>query len=156
MELLLAAVAGGLFVWLIVWRNRPAVTSADSSTPPRARSSGPGFFTWLLIIAAGIGGVFYLGNLTSHTQPSEASNWNTPATSDPYDQTGCSASRRAVEAKLRSPGSAKWVSCRVTTEAGTQTVILAVDSQNASGGLVRSEWMTKVRSNDVQSITQTR
>jgi len=116
--------------------------------------------TWLIII--GGGGVVWLLSqgawVRPGSQPSESSKWAAPATAarDPYDQTGCSASKRAIEAKLRSPGSAKWISCRVTTEAGVQTVMLAVDSQNASGGLVRSEWITKIRDNNVESVGQLR
>jgi len=78
------------------------------------------------------------------------------AAADPYDQTGCSASKRAIGDKLKSPGSAKWVSCQVTTEAGVQNVRLVVDSQNAFGGLVRTEWMTRVRNNNVESVDQFR
>lgn len=142
MELLLAIGTGGLIVWLIMRRNRPAAEGG----PPRARSGGPGFIGWLLIISAALWGTFhFLGSAPVGT-----------AASDPYDQTGCSASKRAIEAKLKSPGSAKWASCRVTTEAGVQTVIVAVDSQNASGGLVRSEWVAKVRDNSVLNLGQIR
>lgn len=112
-----------------------------------------------LVIVAGVVGAAWLVTQAGAppSQPSEASKW-APSSSagDPYDQTGCSASKRAVEARLRSPGSAKWVSCRVTTEAGVQTVALAVDSQNASGGLVRTEWLAKVRNNNVESVIQSR
>lgn len=112
-------------------------------------------FGLLIVGAAGLTWLAF--QFGGPSQPSEASKW-APSSSaaDPYDQTGCSASKRAVEARLRSPGSAKWVSCRVTTEAGAQTVRLEVDSQNASGGLVRSEWLAKVRNNTVESVAQSR
>lgn len=159
MELLIAVVVGGFVVWLIMRRNQapPTPAGAQPATPP-ARSGGPGFIGWLLIITAGIFGISYLANLSGPAQRSEASNWAAPASkaADPYDQTGCSASKRAVTAKLKSPGSAKWVSCSVTTAAGVQTVLLAVDSQNAYGGLIRSEWMTRVRDNNVESVAQMR
>ena len=102
---------------------------------------------------------FYAFDVFVPKQASEASNWSAPApraAADPYDQTGCSASKRAIGDKLKSPGSAKWVSCQVTTEAGVQNVRLVVDSQNASGGLVRTEWMTRVRNNNVESVDQFR
>lgn len=158
MELLLAALVGGFVVWLALRRRGPAVTtSATAAAPPRR--SGPGVFGWLAIIGgAGIVGIWMLGSMAPADR-SEASKWASPASSpaaDPYDQTGCSASRRAIEARLRSPASAKWVSCRVTTTAGVQTVTLTVDSQNAMGALLRSEWVTTVRNNNVESITQAR
>ena len=159
MELLLAAFAAGFVVWLIMRRKRPAAVPAAAAQAPRGRSSGPGFIGWLLIIGVALFGIFYLLGASAPPQHSEASKWSAPgsqSTADPYDQTGCSASKRAVEARLKSPGSAKWVSCRVTTEAGVQTVTLAVDSQNAYGGLVRSEWITKVRNNNVESVGQMR
>ena len=157
MELLLVAAAAGFVVWLIMRRNQPAPTpNGVAPAVPRARSGGPGFIGWLLIIGVGLWGAFHF--LGAPPQSSEASKWAAPAStgSDPYDQTGCSASKRAVAEKLKSPGSAKWVSCRVTTAAGVQTVTLAVDSQNAFGGLVRTEWMTRVRNNNVESVDQFR
>ncbi len=111
----------------------------------------------LLIVGAVVGVGWLAMRPAAPPQPSEASKWAAPASApDPFDQTGCSASKRAVEAKLRSPGSAKWVSCHVTTAAGVQSVTLIVDSQNASGGLVRSEWLAKVRANNVESAAQIR
>lgn len=74
----------------------------------------------------------------------------------PHSQTGCATSRRAIEAKLKSPGSAKWVDCNSTTSAGVQTVTLSVDSQNSLGALIRSQWVTTVRDNRVESVTQIR
>lgn len=160
MEFLLTAVAAGFVVWLIMRRNRPAPTpnSGAAPTAPRARSGGPGFIGWLLIIGVALwGALHFLGSTPMQT--SEASKW-APASSstagDAHSQTGCSASRRAIEAKLVSPGSAKWVSCSSTTSAGVQTVILSVDSQNRSGGLIRSEWLTKVRDGTVESVGQLR
>lgn len=115
---------------------------------------------YVVVVLAIIGAVTWLTlQPDGSPRPSEASNWTAPtksAASDPYDQTGCSASKRAVSAKLRAPGTANWVSCRVTTAAGVNSVTLTVDSQNASGGLVRTEWTTKVRDNNVESVTQLR
>jgi len=76
--------------------------------------------------------------------------------SAPHAFTGCSASKRAIEARLRSPGSAKWGDCSSTTSNDMQTVTLTVDSQNGFGALVRSQWVTKVRNNVVESVTQVR
>ena len=149
MELLLAALAGGFVVWLIARRNKPVATLQPGQ--PATKRGGPGFIGWLIIIVALVYGASQLLDTgKTGTQPTSSSS------SDPYDQTGCSASKRAVSAKLRSPGSAQWVSCRVTTSAGVQTVTLAVDSQNAAGGLVRSEWITQVRDNNVESVVQLR
>ena len=109
--------------------------------------------TWLAIVIVAIVAWYVLQDRVTTSPPAPPS---ATSTSDPYDQTGCSASKRAVAAKLRSPGSANWISCRVTTAAGVQSVTLALDSQNGSGGLVRSEWLTKVRDNNVESVTQLR
>ena len=52
MELLLVAAAAGFVVWLIMRRNQPAPTpNGVAPAVPRARSGGPGFIGWLLIIA---------------------------------------------------------------------------------------------------------
>ncbi len=72
----------------------------------------------------------------------------------PHEATGCSASRRAVEARLKSPSSAKWGDCFSTTAGGVQTVRLSVDSQNAMGAMLRSQWITTVRNNVVESVAQ--
>lgn len=149
MELLLAALAGGFVVWLIARRNKPVATLQPGQAA--TKRGGPGFIGWLIIIGAVLYGASHLFDTgRTGTQATSTSG------ADPYDQTGCSASKRAVSAKLRSPGSAQWVSCRVTTSAGVQTVTLAVDSQNAMGGLIRSEWMTQVRNNNVESVAQLR
>lgn len=149
MELLLAALAGGFVVWLIARRNKPVATLQPGQAA--TKRGGPGFIGWLIITVALVYGASQLLDTgKTGTRPTSSSS------ADPYDQTGCSASKRAVSAKLRSPGSAQWVSCRVTTSAGVQTVTLAVDSQNAMGGLIRSEWMTQVRNNNVESVAQLR
>lgn len=72
----------------------------------------------------------------------------------PHAQTGCSASRRAIEARLKSPASAKWGDCLSTTSDGVQTVRLVVDSQNAFGAMLRSLWVTTVRNNNVETVVQ--
>jgi hypothetical protein len=152
-------VIGAGVVAIVWWAIRRDSKVAKAAGATQSQSSGRAVM-WLLI-SAGVVGILYLSSRGGPpAQQSEASKWAAPAPSstagDPYDQTGCSASRRAIEARLKSPGSAKWISCRVTTSAGVQTVMLAVDSQNAMGGLVRSEWVTQVRDNKVESVTQTR
>lgn len=149
MELLLAALAGGFVVWLIARRNKPTTPLQPGQVAPKR--GGPGFIGWLIITVALLYGASHL--IDPGRGPAPAT---TVSVADPYDQTGCSASRRAVSSRLRAPGTAKWVSCRVTTTAGVQTVTLAVDSQNAMGALIRSEWVTQVRNNDVESVAQLR
>lgn len=77
-----------------------------------------------------------------------------PTPSAPHEMTGCSASRREIEARLKAPSSADWVDCLSTTDAGVQTVRLTVDAQNAYGAKVRSRWVTTVRNNSVESVRQ--
>ena len=72
----------------------------------------------------------------------------------PHEATGCSASQRAIEARLKAPSSAKWIDCVSTTSGGVQTVRLSVDAQNAYGAMLRSHWVTTVRGNNVESVTQ--
>jgi len=74
--------------------------------------------------------------------------------SAPHEQTGCSASRRAIGQQLKSPGSAQWVDCHSTTTAGVQTVTITVDSQNSYGGLVRSQWVATVKDNSVERVVR--
>lgn len=74
----------------------------------------------------------------------------------PHSKTGCSASRRAVEERLRSPATAKMIDCSSTTSAGVQTVLVTIDAQNAFGAAVRTQWVAKVRDNTVESVTQIR
>ena len=74
----------------------------------------------------------------------------------PHAATGCSASRRAIAERLKSPSSAKWVDCHSTTSNGIQTVVTTVDSQNSFGAMLRTQWVTKVRSNTVESVVQSR
>jgi hypothetical protein len=74
--------------------------------------------------------------------------------SAPHEQTGCSASRRAITGQLKSPGTAQWVDCHSTTAAGVQTVTVTVDSQNSYGALVRSRWVATVRDNTVERIAR--
>ena len=147
-------------VLYVVVRNGPAPVATNATPPARAPSGGLGVSGCIAVVVV-VGGTlyFYAFDVFVPKQASEASNWSAPApraAADPYDQTGCSASKRAIGDKLKSPGSAKWVSCQVTTEAGVQNVRLVVDSQNASGGLVRTEWMTRVRNNNVESVDQFR
>lgn len=74
--------------------------------------------------------------------------------SEAHEQTGCSASRRAIGERLKSPGSAQWVDCHSSTTAGVQTVTVTVDSQNNSGGLVRSQWVATVKDNTVERVAR--
>lgn len=80
----------------------------------------------------------------------------TPSEDTPHAATGCSASRRAISERLKSPSSAKWVDCHSTTSNGVQTVVTTVDSQNSFGAMLRTQWVTKVRNNTVESVTQSR
>lgn len=73
-----------------------------------------------------------------------------------HSQTGCSASRRAIEAQLKAPSSAQWVDCNSTTSAGVQTVTLTVDSQNGFGAMIRSRWVTTVRNGSVETVNRLR
>lgn len=101
------------------------------------------FLAWVAMVIAGL---WFLGQLVTCSGPD-----NTPGPT-----TGCSASRRAVEAQLKAPASAKWGDCESTTTGGTQTVRLTVDSQNGFGAMIRSRWVTTVRDNTVISVTQER
>ncbi len=74
----------------------------------------------------------------------------------PHAATGCSASRRAIAERLKSPSSAKWLDCRSTTSSGVQTVVTTVDSQNSFGAMLRTQWVTTVRNNTVESVVQSR
>lgn len=74
----------------------------------------------------------------------------------PHAATGCSASRRAIADRLKSPSSAKWVDCHSTTSNDVQTVVTTVDSQNSFGAMLRTQWVTKVRNNTVESVVQSR
>lgn len=105
------------------------------------------FLGWVFIVLAGLGLLGMLG---------DCSNQSRNAASDPGPTTGCSASRRAIEARLKSPASAKWGDCNSTTAGGMQTVRLTVDSQNGFGAMIRSQWVTTVRDNAVLSVIQER
>ena len=104
-------------------------------------------FWWAVIALVGILAWYGIGALRG---PSSG------VAEAPHAQTGCSAARRAVEARLRSPASAKWGDCHSTTRDGVQTVRVSVDSQNGFGALIRSEWMATVRNNSVESVVQVR
>lgn len=103
----------------------------------------------LAILAIVIVGGAALLSLRDPPSPSTSSS-----SSSAHEKTGCSASRRAVEARLKSPGSAKWVDCTSTTSGGVQTVTVSVDSQNSYGGLMRTTWVATVRDNNVLSVAQ--
>lgn len=75
---------------------------------------------------------------------------------DGQAEAGCTLSRRAVEAQLTSPATAKWVECNTTTTLGVQTVIVTIDLQNSLGAFVRSHWRTVVLGDRVESVTQIR
>ena len=121
----------------------------DSSAPRR------GFSAVLVIVAfvVIVGGLLIVNAIDRSTPSSSA---GVATSQDPHSQTGCSASRRAIEAQLKSPGSAKWVDCTSTPSAGVQTVTLTVDSQNSYGALTRTQWVTTVRNNTVEKVQQVR
>lgn len=77
-----------------------------------------------------------------------------PSPSAPHEATGCSASKRAVTARLKAPSTAQFSDCYSTTADGVQTVTLTVDSQNGFGAMIRSKWVTKVRNNQVEQVGQ--
>lgn len=125
------------------------VVSPSSVVPPYR---GFGKVLSSLLMGIVVVGLVYIVVIAPPSAPPRSPS--AQGVSDPFDQTGCSSSRRAVEARLTSPSSAKWVSCRSTTSSGIQSVTLVVESQNALGAMVRSTWLTAVKDNSVQSVAQ--
>lgn len=99
---------------------------------------------WVIVVVVCILGLFLLGSFVGSNSDA------------PHAATGCSASKRAVEGRLKAPTSAKWGDCHSTTANGVQSVTVMVDAQNSFGAMIRMQWLVTVRNNNVESITQLR
>src|SRR5215475_827271 len=70
------------------------------------------------------------------------------------ERAGCAASTQAITAVLKAPGSVTSLDCGSTTSNGVQTVVSTVDSRTSFGAIIRSQWLTTVRGDQVEMLIQ--
>jgi hypothetical protein len=72
------------------------------------------------------------------------------------ERSGCSASKRAIASVLKAPSGVASLECRSATSNGIQTVVTTVDSRTRFGDIIRSQWVTTVRNDQVEMRIQVR
>lgn len=128
-------------------KPQPAVESqAEAHTPPT--KSRAGFLKVGVLVIVSIVGWWWI-----------VASWpdsprSTTTTSSTDELMACYYSKQAVEGRLKSPASAKWVSCYSATSNGVQAVRAVVDSQNGFGAMIRSTWLATVRNGKVEEVVQ--
>jgi hypothetical protein len=72
------------------------------------------------------------------------------------ERAGCLASQRAIASVLRAPGGVTSLDCGSVTSNGVQSVVSTVDSRTSFGDIIRSQWVTTVRNDQVEMLIQVR